>query len=221
MVPPLESTLLAGVPHAFSARDGLTGHLVLSAGKAVRVRQVHSTVVVNAQDAAHTTVEADAIVTDRAGLVLQIVTADCAPVLLSDAEAGVIGAAHAGWRGAVGGILANTVAAMERLGARPGRMVAAIGPTIAQESYEVDALFRDAFAQDAARYFTTGRAGHLQFDLPGYCAYRLRQARVTRIDDLTQNTYSQPARFHSYRRATHAGEPTGGRQTSAIALPHG
>ena len=221
MVPPLESKLLAGVPHAFSARDGLTGHPVLSTGEAVRVRQVHSAVVAEAQDAILTQVEADAIVTDRAGLILHIVTADCAPVLLCDEEAGVIGAAHAGWRGALGGILGNTVAAMERLGARAGRMVAAIGPAIAQKSYEVDASFRDAFPDDAARFFVAGRAGHFQFDLPRYCTDRLREAGVARIDDLMQDTYSQPARFHSYRRATHAGEPTGGRQTSAIALPHG
>lgn len=216
----LQSALLSDLPHAFSQKDGLAGDAVLAAGRIARVRQVHSAQVVSADDALESEVEADALVTDRLGLALAIVTADCAPVLLADRQAGVIGAAHAGWRGALGGVLGNTVAAMEALGAQADRIVAAIGPTIARRSYEVDSAFRDRFESDAARFFTPGRAGHWQFDLPAYCRQRLNDAGVQQVDDLAQDTYSQPARFHSFRRATHANEATGGRQTSAIALPH-
>lgn len=216
---PLHSALLSGIPHAFSAKDGLEGAAVLKAGEAVRVTQIHSARVVDMPEARTGPVEADALVTNRAGAVLQIVTADCAPVLLADAEAGVIGAAHAGWRGALGGVLGNTVAAMVALGARPDRIAAAIGPTIAQRNYEVDLAFRTAFEAGDETFFQPGKPGHLHFDLPAYCAHRLRAAGITLIDDLAEDTYSQPARFHSYRRATHAGQPTGGRQISAIALP--
>ncbi len=216
---PLRAALLSGMPHAFSAKDGLAGDAVLDAGDAVRVTQVHSARVVDMDEARTGPVEADALVTNRAGAVLQIVTADCAPVLLADREARVIGAAHAGWRGALGGVLGNTVAAMVELGARPGAIAAAIGPTIARRSYEVDPAFRAAFGAGDEAFFAAGKPGHLQFDLPAYCAHRLREAGVNLIEDLAQDTYSQPTMFYSYRRATHAGKPTGGRQISAIALP--
>ncbi len=163
--------------------------------------------------------EADAIVTDRPGLLLGIVTADCAPVLLYDSEAGVAGAAHAGWRGAVSGVLENTVVAMQRVGAKPERMVAVIGPTIAQASYEVDQAFRNRFtAKEQARFFECGRPQHWQFDLPAYVAHRLGEAGVRTIEDCGEDTYTQPARFHSFRRATHRGEETNGRQLSVIGL---
>jgi len=161
---------------------------------------------------------ADALVTDRPGLVLGIVTADCAPVLFADAAAGVVGAAHAGWRGAHGGVLENTLAAMEGLGARRTRLATAIGPTIAQASYEVDVGFRAQFADEDARFFAAGREGRSQFDLPAYVAHRLRAAGVERIDDLARDTYAEPDRFYSFRRATHLGEPNYGRQLSLIAL---
>ena len=161
---------------------------------------------------------ADAMVTARPGLLLGVVTADCAPVLLADAEAGVIGAAHAGWRGAHGGVLENTVAAMERLGARAGRIAAAIGPAIAQPSYEVDSRFRDNFTAGDEQYFAPGREGRWQFDLEGYAAARLRAAGVATVDALGLDTYADETRFFSYRRATHRGEPTYGRQFSLIGL---
>ena len=162
---------------------------------------------------------ADAMVTDRPGLVLGVVTADCAPVLLADRAAGVVGAAHAGWRGAHGGVLESTVAAMERLGAARSRIAAAVGPAIAQPSYEVDARFRDTFTAADARYFIAGREGHWQFDLAGYIASRLRATGIATVDPLGLDTYADEDRFFSYRRATHRGEPTYGRQFSLIALP--
>jgi hypothetical protein len=159
------------------------------------------------------------MVTNRRGLLLGVVTADCAPVLLADRAAGVIGAAHAGWRGAHGGVIENTVAAMERLGAEGSRMVAAIGPAIAQASYEVDAKFRDSFGSAGERFFRRGRSGHWQFDLEGYIAERLRAGGIEVIEALGLDTYSDQDRFFSYRRATHRGEPTYGRQFSLIGLP--
>ena len=162
---------------------------------------------------------ADAMVADRPGLLLGVVTADCAPVLLADPEAGVIGAAHAGWRGAHSGVIESTVREMERLGARPERIAVAIGPAIAQPSYEVDAGFREAFTVDDEEFFAPGREGHWQFDLEGYVAARLRTAGVGTIECLGLDTYADEARFFSYRRATHRGEPTYGRQFSLIGLP--
>jgi YfiH family protein len=166
---------------------------------------------------------ADALVTRRRGVALGIVTADCAPVLFLDAEAGVIGAAHAGWRGAAAGVLEATVAAMERLGAARGRIGAAIGPTIAQASYEVAADMRDAvLAADPshARFFADGdRPDRWRFDLPGLCAAALARARIGHVVDLGLDTYADPGRFFSYRRATHQGAGPIGHQLSAIALP--
>ena len=214
----LTASSLGDIPHGFSSSAGLGADQILPGAALVRVRQVHSATVVTACDAWEEPPEADAIVTNRPALALGIVTADCAPVLLADPEARVIGAAHAGWRGASAGVLGNTVAAMETLGASRGAIRAAIGPTIAQASYEVDAAFRDHFTHADARFFTPGRAGHWQFDLPAYAAQRLREAGVTRIDDVRQDTYTQPERFHSYRRAGHRGEETAGRQLSIIAL---
>lgn len=163
--------------------------------------------------------EADAVVTDRPGILLGILTADCTPVLLADREAGVVAAAHAGWRGAHGGVLESTLAAMERLGARPSRIIAVIGPTIAQPSYEVADDFRTEFTASDDRFFLEGRAGHWQFDLPGYVAARLKAGGIGRIDDLGIDTYVQEERCYSYRRATHRREPTYGRQLSVIGLP--
>ena len=166
--------------------------------------------------------KADAIVTDRPGLVLGILTADCTPVLLADREAGVIGAAHAGWKGAFSGVIESVVALMAERGARRERIVAAIGPVIARKSYEVDEGFARRFAEaDPAneRFFTPGREGHHQFDIEAYVLARLAQAGVTRAEALGLDTYADLDRFYSYRRATHRGEPSYGRQISLIALP--
>jgi YfiH family protein len=167
---------------------------------------------------------ADALVTDRPGVLLAIVTADCTPVLLADRKAGVIGAAHAGWKGAIGGVIENTVAAMLALGARREAIAAAIGPTIVQASYEVDDLFRARFLEDHpfnARFFVASTPGHWQFDLPGYVTARLVSAGVGHVEDLKLDTYAAPNRFYSFRRATHCGEPAYGRQMSMIGLPRG
>jgi polyphenol oxidase len=190
----------------------------------VTAYQVHSAeaVVVTAPFAADARPRADALVTDRPGFALGIVTADCAPVLLADIGAGVIGAAHAGWKGALAGIVEETVAAMERLGARRDRVSAAIGPCIGQASYEVDGAFRSRFVAadpDATARFEAGSDGRWQFDLEGAVADRLRGAGVGIFERLTPDTYADDARFFSFRRATHRGDANYGRQMSLIALP--
>jgi len=245
----IRAEVLAGIPHGFLGRRGGVsrgaiaglniGHgaedeieavaenrrraaeAVFPGARLATVYQVHSPDVVEVLEPwlHDERPRADAMVTDRPGLLLGVVTADCAPVLLADREAGVIGAAHAGWRGAHGGVLENTVAAMERLGADHSRIAAAIGPAIAQPSYEVDARFRENFGPEDDAFFIPGRPGHWQFDLEGYAAKRLRAAGVGIIDPLGLDTYSDEARFFSYRRATHRGEPAYGRQFSLIGLP--
>ncbi len=159
---------------------------------------------------------ADALVTATPGLALSILTADCAPVLFADAGARVIGAAHAGWKGALAGVTDTTIAAMEALGARRENIAAAIGPCIAQSSYEVSADFADGAIPDD--FFAPGRPGHRQFDLAGYIAHRLTAAGIASVHCLAQDTLSQPGRYFSYRRATLAGEASYGRQISIIAL---
>jgi YfiH family protein len=163
----------------------------------------------------------DALVTDRPGLALGILTADCAPVLLADREAGVVGAAHAGWKGAFLGVVESTVAEMEKLGASRARIAAAVGPCIARRSYEVDDAFLRRFAEaepENERFFSAGREGHHQFDLEGFVLSRLAAAGLARVEALGQDTYSQPDVFYSYRRSTHRGEPSYGRQIALIAL---
>ena len=162
---------------------------------------------------------ADAMATDRPGVLLGIVTADCAPVLLADTEAGVVGAAHAGWRGAHGGVIESVVGEMVGLGAVRERIVAAIGPAIAQASYEVDDSFRTQFAAADDAFFLPGRPGHWHFDLEAYVAARLRHAGVSKVERLSLDTYADQDRFYSYRRSTHRGEPNYGRQISLIGLP--
>lgn len=165
---------------------------------------------------------ADAVVTRRRGVALGIVTGDCAPVLFADAEAGVVGAAHAGWRGAAAGVLEETVAAMERLGASRARMVAAVGPCIAQASYEVGPDLRGAvLARNAedARFFAAGaREDRWRFDLAGYCAARLGALGLGAVDDAGTDTLADEARFFSHRRRTLNGGGPIGHQLSAIAL---
>ena len=164
---------------------------------------------------------ADAMVTDRPGILLGILTADCAPVLFADAEAGVIGAAHAGWRGALAGVTDSTIAAMEKLGARRENIHAAVGPCIGQPSYEVDEAFRDRFLDaDPAneRFFAGGPGGKPHFDLEAYVVHRLIAAGIGEVEALNLDTYADPERFFSYRRATHVGEADYGRQVSLIGL---
>lgn len=165
--------------------------------------------------------QGDAMVTERPDILLGIVTADCAPVLLADVEAGVVGAAHAGWKGALAGVTDATIEAMESLGADRQRITAAIGPCIARRSYEVDDAFLARFAEaDPAneRFFASGRAGHHRFDLEAYVAHRLIAAGLRRIDALGLDTYADEARFYSYRRATHRGEADYGRQIALIGV---
>jgi YfiH family protein len=165
---------------------------------------------------------ADAIVTRMRALAIGVTTADCGPVLLADPRTGVIGAAHAGWRGALTGVVEATVAAMERLGAARGQIRAAIGPMIRQTSYEVGpdlvARFR---AEDpaASRFFAPAkREAHAMFDLAGYIAARLKRAGITAVEDTELCTYADPQRFFSYRRTTHHAEADYGRHVNAIAL---
>ncbi len=164
--------------------------------------------------------QADAFATNVAGLTLGILTADCTPVLFADAEAGVIGAAHAGWKGAFTGILENTVVAMERLGADRARIAAVIGPCIQQASYEVGPEFIARFAPaDQQQFFiASDRAGHHRFDLPGFVLAQLQRAGLRNGANLAMDTCSNPAQFFSYRRTTLRGEPDYGRQISAITL---
>ncbi len=242
---------LAGIPHGFLGRRGgvSTGvHAGLNVGtgstdeaeaiaenrlravaavapgaRLATVYQVHSADAVTIVEPYDERVRprADALVTDRPGIALGILTADCAPVLLADRAAGVIAAAHAGWKGAITGITDSTIAAMETLGADRGRIVAAVGPCIARASYEVDDGFALRFEEvDPAneRFFSPGREGHQQFDLEAYVAHRLAAAGIGRIEMLGLDTYGDAGRFYSYRRATHRHEPDYGRQISIIAL---
>ena len=195
---------------------------VLPGARLVTVYQIHSADCVVAGDwSDDARPQADALVTDQPGLLLGVVTADCAPVLLADRSAGVIGAAHAGWKGAVSGVTDSTIVAMEALGAKRGNIVAAVGPCIAQPSYEVDAGFYQRFvAQDPgnAAYFVPGVPDHWQFDLERYVAERLQQAGIGAVGRLGLDTYPDENAFFSFRRATHRGEPDYGRQMSLIGL---
>lgn len=219
--------LFGAIPHGFCSRIDHAGlpdpGLILANGQLVVAKQVHSAraVAVSAPFEAGEVPEADALVTATPGLVLGIVTADCVPVLLADPEGQVIGAAHAGWRGAFGGVIEACVDAMVELGADRACIRAVIGPSIAAASYEVDGAFEARFiAHDSgnAAFFTPGRAGHAQFNLPGYVRQRLLGASIAEVADLALDTYADAGRFHSFRRATHRGEPTYGRQYSLIGL---
>lgn len=246
------STALGDVPHGFLGRAGgvstgiyaglnvglgsdddraailenrrRAGEAVLPGAALVTLHQVHSAdvVTVDAPIPDNTRPPADALVTAMPGLLLGILTADCVPVLFADRQAGVVGAAHAGWKGAIAGVTDRTLDAMEALGARRQRIGCAIGPCIARSSYEVDAAFVQRFL-DAdpgnERFFADGgRPGHAQFDIEAYVAARLAAAGVQRIEMLGQDTYAQPDRFFSYRRSCHKGEPGYGRQISLIGV---
>jgi hypothetical protein len=193
-------------------------------GGLIGLTQVHGSEVVHVTSpwAPGAGPRADAMVTDRPDIALGIVTADCAPVLFADTQAGVVGAAHAGWRGAVAGVIEATIAAMVQLGARPARIVAAVGPCIGQSSYEVGPDLREAvLARDPAheRFFALGRReAHWQFNLSGYCSARLAAAGVRSVDALDADTAADESRFFSHRRRTLGGGGPIGHQISIIAL---
>lgn len=187
----------------------------------VTVHQVHSARAIPVTGPMSIRPEADALVTATPGVLLSVLTADCQPVLFSDPQAQVIGAAHAGWRGAVDGVLEATLDAMEALGARRQQISAVIGPTISQSAYEVGPEFFDRFrAEDEAstRFFANGTGDRMLFDLPAYGLSRLRAAGIGAAEWTRHCTYGDPDRFYSYRRTTHRGEADYGRLISVIRL---
>jgi YfiH family protein len=248
----IRAVSLGGLPHGFLGRRGgiSTGDLaglnvgygskddreaiagnrrlaiaaLLEDAELATVHQVHSADAVTIQRPwpQDERPRADAMVTDRPNLLIGILTADCAPVLFADHRAVVVGAAHAGWRGALAGVTDSTIKAMERLGARREDIHAAVGPCIGQPSYEVDEDFRARFVADDpdnARFFMAEDGGKPHFDLEGYVVHRLIAAGIDEIEALNLDTYADSDRFYSYRRATHRGEADYGRQLSAIAIP--
>lgn len=212
------------VPHGFldaAQSDAHAFDLAVGEAEVVFVKQVHSAeaIPVTGAFAESQRPEVDAMATATPGTALAIVTADCAPILLADESAGVIGAAHAGWRGAQGGVIEAVIVEMEKLGAQRNRIAAAIGPCIAQDSYEVGADMRAHFSSADHQFFEPTGPGKWHFDLEGLVCERLSAAGVESICPLEMDTYAAARRFHSYRRATHRGEPTTGRQVSLISLP--
>ena len=247
----VRSGLLDGVPHGFFGRKGgvskgavaglncglgsdddpeavetnrrQAADAIIPGAPLASVYQVHSptAVVVTEATPNEARPKADALVTDRKGLLLGIVTADCAPVLLADVEAGVVGAAHAGWRGATAGVTDQAIAAMISLGARVERIAAAVGPAIGKASYEVDHDFAERLLvddPDNERFLGEGPTGNPHFDLEAYVVARLAAAGIRRIEATGLDTYALEERYYSYRRATHRIEPTYGRQLSLIGL---
>ena len=210
--------------HVAENRARMALALGVPATRFITPYQIHSPEVAVADKpwTAETRPRADAIVTREPKLAIGVSTADCGPLLFADAAAGVIGAAHAGWRGAFTGVIEATVTAMEKLGANRANIAAALGPTIRQENYEVGPEFVERFlAADAdnARFFSDGaRSGHALFDLTGYIAARMAGAGIEKFEDLALCTYAEPERFYSFRRATHLNEPDYGRHINAIAL---
>ena len=203
-------------------RARMAATLGVPAGHLLTAWQIHSPDCVVVDRLWDERPKADAVATATHGIAAAVSIADCGPVLFAEPEARVVGAAHAGWKGAVGGVLDATLARMEQLGARRERVVAAIGPLIRQESYEVGPDFIDTLTGLDARndrfLAASARANHAMFDLPGYIAARLSALGVGTIDDLGLDTYADEARFFSYRRATHRGEPDYGRLVAAITL---
>ena len=205
-------------------RRRMAARLGLEPGRLAIPWQVHSAEAV-AADGPWERMErphVDGVATATVGLAAAVTIADCCPVLFADPKARVVGAAHAGWKGAIGGVLEATVARMEEFGASKHNIVAALGPCIRQPSYEVGPDFVSRFAaqnSDDARFFAPAfRPGHAMFDLGGYVVARLKRAGLAHVDDVALDTYPDEARFYSFRRATHRGEPDYGRMIAAIAL---
>ena len=186
------------------------------------VHQVHSTKVVTLDEApSGETLQADAIVTKTPGLAIAVLTADCQPILFADRENGVIGAAHAGWRGALHDVMGSTLTVMETLGADRDQITAVIGPTISQQAYEVGPEFMDEFMAedtDNSKFFSGGREDRLHFDLPGFTLKRLRSAGIKHAEWTRHCTYADAERFYSYRRSVHRKEADYGRLIAAISL---
>ncbi len=205
-------------------REKVAETLDIAPANIVTVKQVHSNKVITVTKAwtRDQAPEADALVTDQKGIGLGILTADCAPVLFAAKKARIIGAAHAGWKGAISGVLESTIKAMNDLGAKTEEITVAIGPCIGPQSYEVsDDFIKPFLAQDASneKFFKKAdKAGHLIFDLPGYAVSRIRAAGVENIIDLKQDTLTNESAYFSYRRATQRQEPDYGRQISVIAI---
>ena len=202
-------------------RARVAGAMGVAADHLLTITQTHSAEVVTLSAPFSDRPRADAMVTATPGIVLGVLTADCQPVLFADAKAGVIGAAHAGWRGAKDGVLAATVTAMEALGASRSNISAVIGPTISQSAYEVGPEFFDSFLADDpqnGRFFIKGLTDRFLFDLPAFGLHHLRAAGVGHAEWTRHCTYSDPDRFFSYRRTTHAAEADYGRLISVIRL---
>ena len=211
-------------PEAIAENRRRAIRAVCAGAELVTVHQIHSAIAVKADRAwpQEERPHADALVTDRPGLLLGVLTADCTPVLFADFDAGVVGAAHAGWRGAVAGVTDATIEAMERLGATREHIHAAVGPSLGPASFEVGHDLRDQFlAEDEsnARFFTAEPGRRAHFDMPSYVRHRLLAAGVAEVETLHVDTYADPDHFYSYRRSTHLGEPSYGRQISLIGLP--
>ncbi|MDF1609682.1 peptidoglycan editing factor PgeF [Hoeflea sp. YIM 152468] len=203
-------------------RSRVSGWFDLSVDRLVTVHQVHSpTVHIATLENRTERPKADALVTRTPGLLLGVLTADCGPVLFADPEAGVIGAAHAGWRGAFDGVVEATIAAMQRLGADPGRIAAVLGPSISQSHYEVGPEFIDRFIDadptNTVYFRASDKSGHALFDLRQLTVDRLSRAGV-KAEMLSDCTYADEEAWYSYRRATHRNEPDYGRQVSAITI---
>lgn len=210
--------------HVSENRARVAGKLSVEREKLLTVHQIHSPTVIEVTEpwTPETAPQADAMVTATPGMALGVLAADCAPVLFADKKTHVIGAAHAGWKGAFGGVLEATVDAMVRLGAERSDIAAAIGPCISKDFYEVGPEFRDRFMEaDTAseKWFAASEnAGHFMFDLPGYAEERLEAADIGTVSVLGHCTYQDQKRFFSYRRTIHRGETDYGRQISAIML---
>jgi hypothetical protein len=209
-------------PAAVAENRRRVAEALIPGSRLVSLSQIHSPTVHVLTEAPAPALEGDAMVTAVPGLALGILTADCAPVLLADSQARVIGAAHAGWKGAHGGVLEAALDAMTQLGANRDRIRAAIGPCISQANYEVGWEFRDKFLELGLRnrkfFALSNKEAHYRFDLEGYVAHRLTEAGVGWVERLGICTYPAQSGFFSFRRTTHAGEPDYGRQVSAIVL---
>jgi YfiH family protein len=205
-------------------RARMAATLGVSPERLITPHQIHSPEVAVAEQpwTREDRPRADAVVTATPSLAIGVSTADCGPLLFADSQAGVIGAAHAGWRGALTGVIEATVAAMEKLGANRSRITAALGPTISQPNYQVGPEFVERFmsadATNARFFLASERAGHALFDLNGYIAARIQHAGIVNFEDLGLCTYGEPERFYSFRRSTHRSEPDYGRHINAIAL---